>query len=142
MDELRDAMFVQSKTSKQPVYKSHLLLVFVGNRKAEKNLDDELLFPYPFAGIGANNIVWDDVITTGKVRFNKETKLTKFYRVPKSNNNNADLPHIIFAKKGSPVGQFHVFSQMYSKKVLSKKRIEFRNWVQNQMLHRLGDWYQ
>jgi hypothetical protein len=35
-------------------YKKHILCVIVANKKMEQFVDDELLFPYPFAGRGQN----------------------------------------------------------------------------------------
>ena len=113
------------------VYKKHIFLVFVGNKKSERIVDDELLFPYPFAGNGANGIIWDDVITTAKVRYNRATTLTRLFRVPIGTKN---TPYIVFGKKGEPVGKFHTYRQTTSPKTWYQKRQEIVAWVQTQML--------
>ena len=119
-EELAEAML-----DDKGVYKTHFLCAFVGNRHIERYVDDELLFPYPFAGVGENDLEWKDVVQVFKVRYNSQTSLTQAFRVPQK----ATTAHIVFAKKGDPIGRYTIYRPTQS----NDPRREVESWVRAQL---------
>ncbi|KAL7470685.1 hypothetical protein ACHAXS_010938, partial [Conticribra weissflogii] len=75
-------------------YRKNYLIMFVGNKKAEKAGEEEYYFPFPFAEDGGE---FGDVdyVQVAKVRFNSQTELTKIYNIQP----NKSIPQFIFAKQ-------------------------------------------
>ena len=48
------------------VYKTHCLMMFVSNKNAEKKGDEEIYFPYPFAGEAGNDNAYDSMLQIAK----------------------------------------------------------------------------
>jgi hypothetical protein len=91
-------------------YERHFLCVFVVTKKIETLVDDEWMFPFPFAGLGSNGIWWEDVIQTAKVRYNTHTPLTVMFDAPwVKEAKKSGKPYIVFGRKGDPIGKFSVF---------------------------------
>lgn len=89
--------------------------MFVSNKHAEKVGEEEIHFPYPFAGeVGQqqhqqkkkNNNPYANVLQVTKIRFNSQTDLTQHFGAVLNSN----TPHIIFGKKGNDMSTFEVFN--------------------------------
>jgi curved DNA-binding protein CbpA len=108
----------------------HLFMVFVANKKIEKMVDDDLLFPYPFAGKSENNNVrWQDVLQSVKVRYNNASDLTQFFKVPSNQfAKNENKPFIVFGKKGDRLDQFKIFHPSKNNKY-GDPRLFLQHWV-------------
>jgi hypothetical protein len=129
LEELK-LLLVSDRNDEQRLQK-HLFMVFVANKKIEKLVDDDLLFPYPFAGMGENNVWWEDVLQSVKVRYNGASDLTKFFKVP--SNEFAKIqnqPFIVFGKKGDRLDQFQIFS-FKNNKYSSDPHLLLQQWVTN-----------
>mmetsp|Transcript_42190 Transcript_42190/g.76110 ORF Transcript_42190/g.76110 Transcript_42190/m.76110 type:complete len:617 (-) Transcript_42190:409-2259(-) len=105
------------------VYRTHCLMMFVSNKNAEKKGDEEIYFPYPFAGEAGNDNAYDSMLQIAKVRFNTQTDLTRLFRSKSQRN----TPHIIFARKGNAVGNFQTFHPKRQVDVHG----EFKEWVES-----------
>lgn len=110
-------------------WKKHFLCVFVAGKKMEIFADQDLLFPYPFGPNGRNQMNWEAILQTAKVRYNSPTPLTQHFRVPHRTNHNK--PYIVFAKKGDGDHQFEVYrpSNWNSKRPYEK----LEQWVLEQL---------
>ena len=122
LDELEDLILDRNEQRLQ----KHLFMVFVANKKIEKLVDDDLLFPYPFAGMGQNDVRWEDVVQPVKVRYNNASDLTNFFKVPSKPQ---DKPFIVFGKKGDRLDQFQIFAFKGNK--YSDSHLLLQQWVTN-----------
>lgn len=109
-----------------------LLMVFVGNKKVEGVVDDVLLFPYPFAGTGENGggVQWEDMIRSAKVRYNKQSDLTRYFQAP--SNEEMKLvgePYIVFVRRGDSLNRYKVCWD----KEARNKRDKLERWVISQL---------
>jgi len=60
----------------------NLLVCFVTPGDVETLANDEVVFPYPFAGMSSQGIWWEDLLQTVAVRFHRSNDLTEFFGVP------------------------------------------------------------
>jgi DnaJ domain/ShK domain-like len=68
---------------------------------SEKHADDEMVFPYPFAGMSSQGIWWEDVLQTIRIRFYRNSELSRFFGVTAEQAN--DKPVFVFGKRGTPL---------------------------------------
>lgn len=59
-----------------------LLMCFVTPGDVERLAEDEMVFPYPFAGMSTQKIWWEDLLQTVQVKFNRGSELSRFFHVP------------------------------------------------------------
>ena len=112
---------------KSQVFEKNFLCVFVSNKKIENVADNEYFFPYPFVPEGgADSIEWESVIQTAKVRFNKSTPLTKYFKVPRT----LSQPYIIFVKEGTRFDKLRYKMYHTGGKHSHEK---FRKWLVDQL---------
>jgi hypothetical protein len=129
LEELKE--LVLDPNEEQQRLQKHLFMVFVANKKIEKMVDDDLLFPYPFAGVGKNNVQWDDVVQSVKVRYNDASELTKFFKVPSNQfANSRNTPFIVFGKKGDRLDQFQIFNVKNNKRHGDDPHLLLQRWVE------------
>lgn len=63
MEHFKEAMLDPSGK----VYKTHCLIMFVGNKNAERKGEEELFFPYPFAGeVGKDSTYYKGTLQIAK----------------------------------------------------------------------------
>lgn len=107
----------------------HLLMCFF-TPKLETVVTDEILYPYPFAGMSPQSIWWEDLLQTVSVRFHRSNDLTRYFNV--GSGDDMTEPIFLFLKKGTKLGDnedgglvegddFSVYS--------TKDREEFEKWV-------------
>ena len=56
--------------TKKRTYKTHVLLMFVGNKQAEKKGHEELYFPHPFTTTDITN---NNILQVARIRYNTDT---------------------------------------------------------------------
>jgi curved DNA-binding protein CbpA len=59
----------------------NLLLCFT-TPHTDELADDEMVFPYPFAAMSSQGIWWEDLLQTVRIRFYRNSDLSKFFGVP------------------------------------------------------------
>jgi len=109
----------------------HLFMVFVADKSIEQMLDNIFLFPYPFAGMSKNDIWWEELLQSVKVRYNKPTDLTRFFSVPPNDHaKRSGKPFIIFIRKGDSLQDFNVYRTTGSN---WNQRKKLEEWVYQQL---------
>jgi len=78
-------------------FKTNVLFVFVANKKVEKFVDDQLLFPYISNIEGMKGA--EDYFLPIKVRYNRDTDLTRMFQVPHYSQRSGSA-FIVLGKKG------------------------------------------
>ena len=103
-----------------------LLMCFVTPGDVEKLAEDELVFPYPFAGMSTQKIWWEDLLQTVQVKFNRGSELSRFFNVPSGEELSASgRPYFVFVDKGKPLSEFTHFT--------TSVRGQLESWVWKQM---------
>lgn len=116
------------------VYRTHALIMFVGNRGAERKGEETMYFPYPFAGETNGNVNSRHAgIKVARVRFNAQTELTRHFR---ARSGSGGEPHIVFARRGDPVGTFHVF-QPWREAGAADVHGKLKQWVESMLVIRV-----
>ena len=105
----------------------NLLLCFVTQGSVESHVDDEMVFPYPFAGMSSQGIWWEDLLQTVKARYDDESTLTRFFDQSKDGSRNAGIPLFFFGKKGQSLRTENL------SRLQTSNRREFELWVWKQM---------
>ncbi|CAJ1953900.1 unnamed protein product [Cylindrotheca closterium] len=108
-------------------FKTNLLLVFVANKKVEKFVDDQLLFPYisNIEGIKGD----EDFFLPIKVRYNRDTDLTRLFQVPHYAQRSGNA-FIVLGKKGQ--NPFQKLSS-YTAAPGGDAHAQFEDWVTKQL---------
>jgi curved DNA-binding protein CbpA len=100
----------------------HLLMCFV-TPDLEKHVDDEMVFPFPFAAMSSQGIWWEDLLQTVQVRFNRGNDLTRFFGIPSGDDvRNSGRPIFVFGKRGQPLSSAF-------ERIQTSNRQEFETWV-------------
>mmetsp|Transcript_33637 Transcript_33637/g.64570 ORF Transcript_33637/g.64570 Transcript_33637/m.64570 type:complete len:795 (-) Transcript_33637:160-2544(-) len=115
-----EKMFLDSSGN----YRKNYLIMFVGNKKAEKAGEEDYYFPFPFA-VDGGEFGDADFIQVAKVRFNTETELTKTFNIPP----NKSTPQFIFTKQNDPHHKFHTFQP--TRNSTPNTHIQLTNWVKS-----------
>ena len=103
-----------------------LLMCFVTPGDVERLAEDEMVFPYPFAGMSKQKIWWEDLLQTVQVKFNRGSELSRYFNVPSGDEISASgKPFFVFVDKGQPLSEFTTFS--------TNNRKEMESWVWRQM---------
>ena len=105
----------------------NLLICFVTPGDVETKADNDYVFPYPFAGMSPQEIWWEDLLQTVKIRYNKESSLSKFFGIPNGDEmRSKGLPAFLFARRGDPLTKFNSALDL-------RAREEFETWTWRQM---------
>lgn len=103
----------------------HLLICFF-TPKIETIVDDEILYPYPFAGKNPHQVWWEDLLQTVSIRFNRSNALTRYFNIQ---GVGADMtePTFLFLKRGTELGDSFEYdpNQVYSCKIHNA----FESWM-------------
>ncbi|KAL7566855.1 hypothetical protein ACA910_021350 [Epithemia clementina (nom. ined.)] len=75
----------------------HVLLAAV-NPSLEKHVMDEMVFPYPFAGMSPQHIWWEDILQTVLIRYHNQNELTQKLKLPKGQE--MTKPVFLLGKQG------------------------------------------
>lgn len=79
----------------------HLLLCFF-TPQVERVVNDEIVYPYPFAGMSTQSIWWEDILQTASVRFYRSSELTRYFNI--GHGDAMTEPTFVFARKGAMLG--------------------------------------
>lgn len=90
----------------------------------ETQADDEMVFPYPFAGMSSQGIWWEDLLQTVRIRFYRNSELSRFFNVSSDEAN--EKPVFIFAKRGLPLTDELAKSLQ---RIHTSDRQAFETWV-------------
>mmetsp|Transcript_19142 Transcript_19142/g.38582 ORF Transcript_19142/g.38582 Transcript_19142/m.38582 type:complete len:465 (+) Transcript_19142:79-1473(+) len=103
-----------------------LLICFVTPGKVESLVEEDMVFPFPFAGMSAQGIWWEDLLQTVQVKFNRGNELSRFFGVPSGEDITASgKPVFVFVNKGRPLSAYSNFT--------TDDRKEFESWAWEQM---------
>lgn len=106
----------------------NLLISFVMAGEMESHVNDEMVFPYPFAAMSPQGIWWEDLLQTVQIRFHRGNDLTRFFGIPDPEEYRASgLPIFMFGRRGQPL-QAEQFTR-----VQTKYRQEMEKWVWKQL---------
>lgn len=107
----------------------NMLMVFVTPQGVEDLTDDEICFPYPFAGTSEQGIWWEDKVQTVKIRFNKQNELTQHFGIPSGDEmRKKNQPVFVYGRRGQPLSEAANFAR-----IQTADRKEFEKWVWKQL---------
>ncbi len=104
------------------VLERNLLICFY-TPPLETHVMDEMVYPWPFAGMSSQSIWWEDLLQTTVVRFHRSNELTEFFGVP--NGDTLDKPLFLFGKRG---GKFRD-PATWERRLSTDNRDVFDRWV-------------
>lgn len=121
-------------------WNKHFLCVFVADKRMERHVDDELLFPLSFAGPkpGQKGIQWDSILQTAKVRYNGPTALTEAFKAPDSGKNEHTKPYIIFGKQGDHISKFRAYRPKATPKWTTSSKQQARENLEDWVMEALS----
>jgi len=102
----------------------NLLMCFVIPGKIQQVAEDNIVFPYPFAGMSKQKIWWEDLLQTVQVRFHRSNDLSKFFGIPHTDE--MKEPMFLFGKRGQRL------SDPFTK-LSTSDRQSFENWTWQQI---------
>ena len=111
--------------SQRNTFQKNVLMVFVPNKKVEKFVDDELLFPFLSNLDGMDQ----DLFLPIKVRYNRDTELTTMFGVPNYAQRSGNA-FVILGKKGQ--NPFYRLTS-YTAAPGGDAHAQFEVWVTNQL---------
>ena len=91
--------------------------------KLETHVMDEMVYPYPFAGMSTQGIWWEDLLQTTIVRFHRSNDLTKFFDIPSGDT--LQQPIFVFGKRGQSFDS----SSFQQTRIQTNQREEFDTWM-------------
>ena len=102
----------------------NVLISFVVPGDIETHVNDEMVFPYPFAGFSSQKIWWEDVLQTMQIRFNNKNELTEFFNIPHGNDiRESGNPIFLFGRRGE------LLSPEKMRRFEGRSRADFEKWV-------------
>lgn len=106
----------------------NLLICFTTRGPGEEFIMDQMVYPYPFAGMSDGGVWFENILQTTLVVYDHETELTKFFGIPNGNEmRQKRQPVFLFGRRGEPLLPHTV------KKLHTSSRIEFENWMWSQL---------
>ena len=109
-----------------------LLICFASPGVVDRRANDEgLFFPYPFAGMSAQRIWWEDIIQTAYVKYYELSDLSNFFGLPEGKH--LTQPALFFVKRGNRLNQYETLFTSHRKTFESwmwknlHKQVIFRN---------------
>ncbi|KAL9189144.1 hypothetical protein ACHAXT_011634 [Thalassiosira profunda] len=76
------------------------LLICFYTPRLEELVEDEMVYPYPFAGMSAQSIWWEDLLQTTSVRFHRSNELMRYFNIDISGEDMKE-PLFLFANRGA-----------------------------------------
>jgi curved DNA-binding protein CbpA len=104
-----------------------LLLCFT-TPLTELLVQDDMVFPYPFAAMSSQGIWWEDLLQTVQVRFHRSNNLSQHFGISSNDINESRQPIFVFGRRGQNFTQPAHFA-----KLQTNNRHEFETWVWNQI---------
>lgn len=98
----------------------NLLICVVKPGRVQTHAEDEMVFPYPFAGMSAQNIWWEDILQTIQIRYHRSSELSRLFGAPDADD--LHVPLFLFGKRGTPL------SNEFSRLSTANRR-QFETWV-------------
>lgn len=102
----------------------NLLMCFVTHGKVQEAAEDDIVFPYPFAGMSTQGIWWEDMLQTVQIKFHRSSELSRFFGVPDADK--VSYPIFLFGRRGQPLT--NTFPRL-----ATKDRTAFEKWVWQQI---------
>jgi hypothetical protein len=119
MDQLRTIML-----DDDDLLERNLVICFSTPGEMDKWVDDEMVFPYPFAHMSSQGIWWEDLLQTAKIRYMRENEITRHFGIPAQQADFAKAkPIFLFGKKGQPLEPENMA------RLSTKDRNEFETFV-------------
>jgi curved DNA-binding protein CbpA len=113
--------------SDDDVLERNLLLCFT-TPATDQHADDEMVFPYPFAAMSSQGIWWEDLLQTVRIRFYRNSELSKFFGVSAEDAN--EKPIFIFAKRNATLT---ADTAPNLPRIHTLNRASFEEWVWKQI---------
>ena len=127
LDQLRTIILDEND-----VLERHLLLCFY-TPTIEKIVTDDIVYPYPFAGMSPQGIWWEDLLQTASIRFHRSNDLTRYFNIVVGSD---DEPVFLFMKKGTKLNDGESFvhtitddNNNHARIHTTKDRASFENWM-------------
>ncbi|KAL7534268.1 hypothetical protein ACHAXR_008961 [Thalassiosira sp. AJA248-18] len=80
----------------------HLLLCFF-TPSLETLVNDEIVYPWPFAGMSNQHVWWEDLLQTASIRFHRSNELTRYFNI--GSGEDMTEPVFVFSKRGAMLGE-------------------------------------
>mmetsp|Transcript_37053 Transcript_37053/g.78230 ORF Transcript_37053/g.78230 Transcript_37053/m.78230 type:complete len:442 (-) Transcript_37053:494-1819(-) len=126
LDQLRTIM-----TDDDDRLERHLLLCFF-TPAVESVVNEEIVYPYPFAGMSPQSIWWEDLLQTVSIRFHRSNELTRYFNLV--NGDELTEPAFVFAKKGAKLsGESVDYDEVDFFHYTTNDRQAFETWVWSRM---------
>jgi curved DNA-binding protein CbpA len=85
---------------------------------------DEMVYPYPFAGMSSQGIWWEDLLQTTMVRFHRSNDLTRAFGIP--NGDDLNEPVFVFGRRGEPL---RPDNDDHHDRIQTRDRTELEAWM-------------
>ena len=128
LDQLRTVMLDDNDRLER-----NLLMCFVTPQAIETLVDDEMVFPYPFAAMSSQGIWWEDLLQTVKVRYHRRNDLTDYFGIPQGSE--LTQPIFLFGKRGQQLSSSSSSSSTYDglARFQTTNRQALESWVWKQL---------
>lgn len=104
------------------------LLICFYTPPLEEHVNDEMVYPWPFAAMSSQGIWWEDLLQTTSIRFHRSNELTKFFNI--SDGTTLRQPIFVFGKRGT---RFDKESAQTWSRLETNDREVFDDWVWDQI---------
>ena len=136
LDQLRTIMLDEND-----VLERHLLLCFY-TPTIEGIVTNDIVYPYPFAGMSPQSIWWEDLLQTASIRFHRSNDLTRYFGTllgQMTINEDMKEPVFLFLKKGTKLNDGESFidttdvdsnnNNHAARMHITKDRASFEKWM-------------
>jgi hypothetical protein len=103
------------------------LLICFYTPPLEKQVMEEMVYPWPFAATSSQGIWWEELLQTTAVRYHRSNELTEFFGVPKGEK--LDKPLFLFGKRGQKFRD----PAAWNRRLSTDDREVFDAWVWEQL---------
>lgn len=111
-------------------FEKNILICFT-TAQLEPYVDNEMVYPYPFAAMSSQGIWWEDILQTVKVRFHVSNELTKFFDVTAHEIDSIKQPIFLFGKRHMIFNDINALTKM--NRLQTNDRNEFETWMWKQI---------
>ena len=101
------------------------VLLAAVNPHLERYVMDEMVFPYPFAGMSPQNIWWEDILQTVLIRYHNSNELTQKLKLPLGQDLGTS-PIFLFGREGQRMDEPWA-------RIQTRSRTELQTWVWEQI---------
>jgi curved DNA-binding protein CbpA len=106
------------------------LLICFYTPPLEEHVNDEMVYPYPFAAKSSQGIWWEDLLQTTSVRFHRSNKLTELFGIPDGKQmGQTTQPIFLFGKRGQRLDE----SAKSWPRIATRDRQSFERWMWEQI---------